>query len=157
MGNAPGYQFCALNANYQQPVLEVIQKQRSPLSKGQHAEDLMQRLFRLQDLKGDNLLEEQELIELNEKIAILHYGSDIDTQALSRKYQCLFREKLSVDGTPVGYNVFRTYMFGVLDELDPDVDAQEMILEQFVVEAQHAHDCFSESGYGSEPLFAVVA
>lgn len=39
---------------------------------------LIAELFSLQDLNSDGFLDEEELVKLNEKIAMLHYGRDID-------------------------------------------------------------------------------
>lgn len=47
--------------------------------------------FNLQDLNSNGLLEESELIELNEIIAVLHYGADVDRGLLQKKYRNLFR------------------------------------------------------------------
>lgn len=47
--------------------------------------------FNLQDLNSNGLLEESELIELNQIIAVLHYGADVDRGLLQKKYRNLFR------------------------------------------------------------------
>merc|ERR1712232_1182271 len=78
--------------------------------------ELLDRLFRLQDLKGDNLLEEEELAKLNEKIAIMRYGKDIDRDAVKTKYRELFREKLDAHGRPVDFSTLRSYMIRALHE-----------------------------------------
>lgn len=98
-------------------------------------EELTLELFRVHDLNGNGLLEEQELVALNEKIAYLHHGDGTDLQEVAAKYRELFRSKLDPDGRPVPYAVFRAYAREVLDGLDPDPDAQELILEHFVEEA----------------------
>jgi len=103
---------------------------------------LVAELFCLQDLNSDGVLGEDELVKLNEKIAMLHYGTDIDRVAVRTKYRSLFREQLDANGRPVPLAVFRRYVFKVLKELDPDLEAQEMILEQFIAEAQSARDIF---------------
>lgn len=103
-----------------------------------HMEDFMQELFGLHDLDGNGLLEEHELIALNEQIALLHYGHKADIQQVRTKYQDLFRSQLDADGRPVRYSVFKKYAFEVLNALDADPFAQEMILEQFINEAQSA-------------------
>lgn len=99
-------------------------------------EALMEELFHLHDLNGDGVLDETELVKLNQKIAMLHYGGDTDLKAVTQKYKNLFRSKLDPNGQPVPYIKFRSYAQEVLDGLDGDPEAQEMILEQFVAEAQ---------------------
>jgi len=99
-------------------------------------EELTRELFRLHDLNNDGVLEEIELIKLNQKIAMLHHGLDTDTSEVRSKYRSLFRDKLDPNGDPVPYETFRAYAREVLQGLDPDPEAQEMILEQFVAEAQ---------------------
>jgi len=102
----------------------------------------MTELFCLQDLNGNGLLEEEELIKLNEKIAMLHYGRDTDRQIVKDKYRDVFRNGLSADGEAVSYDTFRTYMSDVLDKTDSDKPSQEMILEQFVAEARDGREAF---------------
>jgi len=116
---------------------------RSPeIGPAQRLEELMTELFCLQDLNGNGVLEEAELIKLNEKIAMLHYGKDTDRQVVKDKYRDLFRNELSVDGEAVSYDTFRTYMYHVLDKIDTDKPSQEMILEQFVAEATEGRAAF---------------
>jgi len=106
-------------------------------------ESLTKKLFALQDLNGNGLLEELEVIKLNQKIAMLHYGADADVSDVKKKYEFHFRDKLNPDGDPVPYSTFRNYMQGVLDSLDNDPSAQELILEQFIAEAQAGRQAFS--------------
>ena len=47
--------------------------------------------FKLQDLNSNGWLEELELIELNEIIAVLHHGDDVDREVLQAKYRQLYR------------------------------------------------------------------
>ncbi|CAE8593788.1 unnamed protein product [Polarella glacialis] len=101
-----------------------------------HIESLIRELFSLHDLNGDGLLQESELVKLNEKIAILHHGPQVDAGAVRSRYVHLFRTKLDPSGRPVAYAKFREYVHEVLNGLDKDIEAQEMILEQFVAEAQ---------------------
>lgn len=101
----------------------------------QNIENLTRELFRIHDLNGNGLLEESELIDLNEKIAMLHHGSDMNTAEVRRKYQDLFRTKMDPHGCPVAFSKFQDYAQELLDGLDADPEAQEMILEQFVAEA----------------------
>eukprot|EP00930_Biecheleria_cincta_P064470 TRINITY_DN50049_c0_g1_i1.p1 TRINITY_DN50049_c0_g1~~TRINITY_DN50049_c0_g1_i1.p1 ORF type:complete len:308 (-),score=52.97 TRINITY_DN50049_c0_g1_i1:108-905(-) len=104
-------------------------------------EDLTRELFKAHDLNDDGMLQEMELVKLNEQIAILHHGKSQDEIAAVREtYHKLFRTKLDPDGRPVPYEVFRKYARGVLEELDSDPEAQEMILEQFVAEAKAGRD-----------------
>jgi len=99
-------------------------------------EVLMEELFKLHDLNQNGLLEELELIKLNEKISMLHYGVDADRSAVKAKFQKLFRTELDPNGHSVPFAVFRDYTLRVLEELDSNVDAQVMILEQLVAEAR---------------------
>jgi len=109
----------------------------------QGIEMLLADLFRLQDLNGNGVLEEEELIKLNEKIAVLHYGKGTDKGIVREKFTKIFRERLDPQGRPVPYSTFRTYMLQVLGEIDPELSAQEMILEQFVAEAESARSAFT--------------
>jgi hypothetical protein len=102
----------------------------------QRIEKLMRELFVLHDLNGDGLLQMHELVKLNEKIAILHSGLAVDEEELRARYENLFRTKLDPEGKPVLYGKFREYLVEVLDAQDKDLEAQEMIMEQFVAEAQ---------------------
>mmetsp|Transcript_2796 Transcript_2796/g.7515 ORF Transcript_2796/g.7515 Transcript_2796/m.7515 type:complete len:195 (-) Transcript_2796:133-717(-) len=112
-------------------------------------EAMIQELFSLQDLNSDGVLEEAELVKLNEKIAMVHYGKDIDRPGLRRKYRKLFRERLSPSGEPVPYKTFRRYMREVLGALDNDLAAHEMILEQFIIEAKSARALFHCESFAS--------
>lgn len=113
----------------------------------QRLEELTSELFQLHDLNGNGLLEEAELIRLNEQIAILHHGNDCDTMEVRSKYQELFRTKLDPNGHAVPYAIFRSYAYEVLDALDTDSEAQEMILEQFVAEARSGRQAIGLSGF----------
>jgi len=112
-------------------------------------EERMRRLFHLQNLKGTGMLEEQELVRLNEKIAMLHYGKTTDKQVVRDKYKHIFRSKLDPDGKPVPYDRFRIYMLEVIEELDPDPLSQEMILGQLIQEAQIARQAFYQASFQS--------
>jgi len=103
---------------------------------------LIGELFCLQDLNSDGVLDENELVVLNENIAMLHYGQDVDKAAVKKKYKTLFRKELDADGHPVPVAIFRRYVQQVLHDLDPDPAAQEMILEQFIIEARTAREIF---------------
>jgi len=100
-----------------------------------HLEDLISQLFRLHDLDSDGYLEESELVSLNQAIAYLHYGSSADLDAIERRFSHLFRTKLNAEGLPVPYAIFNGYILQVLADLDKNLDAQEMIMEQWVAEA----------------------
>jgi hypothetical protein len=116
---------------------------------------LLKELFRLHDLNRDGLLEELELIQLNKKIAMLHHGEDVDKKEVAERFHTLFRSKLDPLGRPVSFPVFRDYMKGVLREIDRNPIAQNMILEQFIAEADSAQKLFrSLSMYSAsdEPL-----
>merc|ERR1719476_354424 len=41
-------------------------------------EDLVFQLFHVHDLNGDGLLGEDELVSMNQRIAVLHYGNEVD-------------------------------------------------------------------------------
>jgi len=138
-----------------QPMLDD-HAQASNNTRLQKIEELMQELFRLQDLKADGLLEEAELIKLNEKIAMLHYGKDVDKNAVRAKFRTLFRSKLDASGRPVAYPKFREYMVQVLNDVDKDPRAQEMILEQFIAEAESARDAFRFQSFASASDFAFM-
>eukprot|EP00927_Polykrikos_kofoidii_P029321 TRINITY_DN25367_c0_g1_i1.p1 TRINITY_DN25367_c0_g1~~TRINITY_DN25367_c0_g1_i1.p1 ORF type:complete len:595 (+),score=133.06 TRINITY_DN25367_c0_g1_i1:128-1912(+) len=112
-------------------------------------EALLKELFRLHDLNANGVLEEDELVKLNEKIAMLHYGKDTDKTVVKDKFKKLFREKLDPNGKPVPYEVFRVYMSEVLEQLDSDPSSQEMILEQFIAEAMSARNAFQFSSFAS--------
>lgn len=121
----------------------------------QHLEELFVELFHLHDLNGNGVLEEIELIKINEKIAFLHYGKDIDTSEVWAKYKAVFRAKLDPNGEPVPYEKFRAYAREVLDGLDKDPEAQEMILEQFVAEAHSGREAFDVCTMETDPNLSV--
>lgn len=104
--------------------------------------ELLDELFRLHDLDGDGVLQEAELIRLNEQIAVMHHGEDVDLGSVRAKYRELFRSSLNADGQPVSCDTFCEYTRKVLDGLDADPVAQEMILEQWSVEAQTCRELF---------------
>eukprot|EP00931_Biecheleriopsis_adriatica_P087074 TRINITY_DN61598_c0_g1_i1.p1 TRINITY_DN61598_c0_g1~~TRINITY_DN61598_c0_g1_i1.p1 ORF type:complete len:227 (-),score=46.65 TRINITY_DN61598_c0_g1_i1:86-766(-) len=110
---------------------------------------LLRELFRLHDLNGNGYLEVEELVQLNSKVAMLHHGKDVDLLAVKDRYRSLFRERLDPDGRPVPYSVFRGYVLQVLDSMDPDPLAQEMILEQFAAEARSARAVFHCPSFSS--------
>merc|ERR1719401_1218303 len=97
----------------------------------QDLNDMIEKLFNLQDLNENGVLEESELIQLNKKVAMLHYGKDVDKEEVRAKYQELFRSKLDPSGQPVPVEKFRQYILDVLRAVDPDPNAQQMIVEQW--------------------------
>mmetsp|Transcript_2951 Transcript_2951/g.7518 ORF Transcript_2951/g.7518 Transcript_2951/m.7518 type:complete len:375 (-) Transcript_2951:27-1151(-) len=101
-------------------------------------EENMRKLFNLHDLQGCGTVSSEDLVQLNKRIASLHYGPGIDQEALRKKYEALFYQHLDPSGRPIPYSVFRDYMGFVLHEHDDDIIAQTMILEQFIVEAESA-------------------
>jgi len=103
---------------------------------GKQLEHLIQELFRAHDLNSDGLLDEQELIRLNQAVAEVHDSRD--TENIQKKYSVLFREKLDPEGRPVPYATFRNYILEMLDAIDSNELAQEMIVEQFLCEARLA-------------------
>ncbi|CAE8629106.1 unnamed protein product, partial [Polarella glacialis] len=114
-------------------------------------ESLLAELFRLQDLKADGVLDQEELIKVNEKISLLHYGKEgTDKVAIREKFRGIFREQLDPHGRPVPYAAFRDYMSQVLMDIDPSPDAQVMMLEQFIAEAESARAAFRFTSLNSE-------
>eukprot|EP00933_Yihiella_yeosuensis_P040640 TRINITY_DN34981_c0_g1_i1.p1 TRINITY_DN34981_c0_g1~~TRINITY_DN34981_c0_g1_i1.p1 ORF type:complete len:333 (-),score=60.51 TRINITY_DN34981_c0_g1_i1:90-1088(-) len=106
-------------------------------------EELTKDLFDAHDLNDDGMLDESELVRLNTKIAVLHHGKEgSEVDQVQETYKSLFRTKLDPDGKPVPYSVFRTYARELVNELDKDPEAQEMILEQFVAEARSGREAF---------------
>jgi len=119
---------------------------RPEFLRGDFLEGLLLKLFCLHDLNCNGLLEELELVWLNEKIAVLHHGHDIDLAKIKAKYSGLFRSKLDRNGYAVPYTTFRDYTLTCLDLLDPHEQAQEMIMEQFVAEADMVRHVFGLPG-----------
>jgi len=113
-----------------------------PPGPSERVEALIGELFCLKDLNSDGDLDVSELVILNRKIAVLHYGQDVDIATVKHKYENIFREHLDADGRPVPMAIVRRYVLQVLHELDPDQPAQEMILEQFIIEARIAREVF---------------
>jgi len=119
---------------------------------GSRVQTLLHELFSLQDLNSDGLLDEEELVALNERIAVLHYGKDIDREDIRDRFVALFRERLDPDGLPVPFETFCEYMSQALEGIDRDSIAQEMIVEQFVAEAALARSFCEEA----KPAHATV-
>lgn len=118
------------------------QQQVAQFSDREQLEEMLQELFRLHDLNGNGVLEEDELVQLNSKVAMLHHGKEADLVATKEKFRKLFREKLDPRGRPVSFFTFYQYVKQVLDGSDRSLPAQEMILEQFVAEARSARAVF---------------
>lgn len=113
-------------------------------------EELIRELFAAHDLNDDGLLQESELVTLNERIAVLHHGKHgAEVQTIKETYRNLFRTKLDPHGRPVAFDVFQKYARELVNELDNDPEAQEMILEQFVAEAK--------SGRQAMDLISVIS
>lgn len=112
-------------------------------------EHLIGELFRAHDLNGNGLLEEEELVQLNLKVAMLHYGKDVNKEEVRLKYKTIFREKLDEGGGAVEFVVFRRYVLSALDQMEPDPVAQEMIVEQFLQEAKCARATFHCPSFAS--------
>jgi len=107
-------------------------------------DELIQRLFDLQDLSSDGFLGEDELVQLNKKVIMLHKGRDVNKEEIRARYQELFRTRLSASGEPVPLSTFRKYILELLDSLDNDKTAQLFILEQWIVEADLGRRCFQD-------------
>lgn len=117
----------------------------------ERVEELLQKLFDLHDLKANGVLEEEELIKMNEKVSLLHYGKEkTDKNAIREKFRGVFREQLDPQGRPVPFSVFRNYMQGLLLGVDSDPDAQVMMVEQFIAEAETARQAFRIPSLASE-------
>jgi len=112
-------------------------------------EPMMKELFELQDLNKNGVLEEDELIKLNEKIAMLHHGKDTDRGAVKKHWKDLFRSKLDPNGDPVPFPTFRRYMFELLEGMDKDRIAQELILEQYIAQAKSGRVAFHCDSFAS--------
>merc|ERR1719329_574608 len=124
-------------------------------------EENIQMLFRRHDLKGNGVLEEMELIKLNQKIAMLHYGvesKEADADAVAEKYSKLFRENIASDsrGEPIVYPIFREYILKQLDNVDPDPRAQVMIVDQWIAEAESGREAFKYTSMQSESDFPFI-
>eukprot|EP00913_Durusdinium_trenchii_P025138 g23597.t1 len=107
-----------------------------------------------EDLNKNDLLEEAELIKLNQKIAMLHYGKgskDADHEKVEEKYRNHFREHLDAEGKPVAFARFKEYMVKMLNSIDPDPRAQEMMLEQWIAEAESGRAAFFCNSMSSQP------
>lgn len=120
---------------------EITVGQRAPVSGTleQRNEAMIRELFDVQDLNGNGLIEEAELVRLNERISWLHHGR-VDRNAVREKFTHVFRTKLDPQGRPVPFGPFRSFIREVLRELDPDPKGQEMILEQFIAEARSGRE-----------------
>jgi len=132
-------------------------KAKGPLPPGvartKDLEVAVQELFEKQDLNGDGVLDEAELIKLNQKIAMLHFGKDSSEarkDVIEDKYMKLFREKLDSRGESVVYPLFREYILERLDAIDPDPRAQIMIVEQWIAEAESGREVFRFPSFSSE-------
>eukprot|EP00931_Biecheleriopsis_adriatica_P061489 TRINITY_DN36971_c0_g1_i1.p1 TRINITY_DN36971_c0_g1~~TRINITY_DN36971_c0_g1_i1.p1 ORF type:complete len:737 (-),score=135.45 TRINITY_DN36971_c0_g1_i1:28-2214(-) len=125
----------------------------------EHIDGLMKELFRLQDLNKNGLLEEEELVKLNQKIAMLHYGrdsKDADRQKVETKYRNHFREHLDPEGKPVDYEKFKDYMGRILNGIDPDPRVHEMTLEQWIAEAESGRAAFFCASMSSQSDFEFL-
>eukprot|EP00419_Tripos_fusus_P027565 CAMPEP_0172708646 /NCGR_PEP_ID=MMETSP1074-20121228/51709_1 /TAXON_ID=2916 /ORGANISM="Ceratium fusus, Strain PA161109" /LENGTH=275 /DNA_ID=CAMNT_0013531667 /DNA_START=61 /DNA_END=888 /DNA_ORIENTATION=+ len=135
-----------------QPALQDDTSTNSAPYRDHELENLLHQLFVLHDLRKNDLLEERELVLLNRKIAIAHYGEDINKEELTMKYQELFRTRLaeSDEQRAVPYARFRCYMLDVLNKLDSDRDSQRNIVEQFIAEASLGRALFHDPGLRSD-------
>eukprot|EP00931_Biecheleriopsis_adriatica_P031017 TRINITY_DN18227_c0_g2_i2.p1 TRINITY_DN18227_c0_g2~~TRINITY_DN18227_c0_g2_i2.p1 ORF type:complete len:273 (+),score=59.32 TRINITY_DN18227_c0_g2_i2:53-871(+) len=127
---------------------------------GPHMEALLEELFNAHDLNKNGVLEELELVQLNKKIALLHHGKEVDLEEVKEKYQALFRNGLSPYGQPVGFATFRKYVLKVLEDADPDLDSQEMMLEQWLSEARSARLMFhmpSVTSQADVPFLSTIS
>ncbi|CAE7638187.1 unnamed protein product [Symbiodinium pilosum] len=110
-------------------------------SHGYDIDRLARELFLLHDLDGDGLLGEDELVQINLTIAVLHHGDNADLVHVEDSYRAMFREQFSPEGhDAIRFGCFRGYLLDLLRNIDPDVKAQKMILEQFITEAAVARE-----------------
>lgn len=143
-------------SRHQEAIKEHIKKAGllpTSVARDQRLEQGLQELFRMQDLNGNGVLEEMELIKLNEKIAMLHYGKDskeAQKDVIREKYTKLFREKLDARGEAVVYPLFREYILERLDAVDPDPRAQDMIVDQWIAEADSGRQAFACRSFSRE-------
>lgn len=100
------------------------------------------RLFDIHDFNGNGLLDLDELIAINVIIARLRYGNKTDTFAVETRYRNMYWRSLSPSGRPVDRTGFITYTLGVLADMDEDFNAQELIMEQFIAEAEAARNIY---------------
>jgi len=120
-------------------------------------EELMKKLFEVQDVDQNGTLEERELVQLNKKIALAHYGEGADLVAVQKRFQELYRTKLATEGQPGFYRAFRRYVLEVLEELDPDVRAQRPILEQLIAEATMGRELILDPRFRTASDESLVA
>jgi len=132
-------------------------KTKGPLppsvARGKELEDALQELFDKQDLNGNGVLEELELVKLNQKIAMLHFGKDSKEarkDVIEDKFVKLFREKLDIRGEAIVYPLFREHILERLDSVDPDPRAQIMIVDQWIAEAESGRQAFRYPSFASE-------
>eukprot|EP00445_Apocalathium_hangoei_P004352 CAMPEP_0203866152 /NCGR_PEP_ID=MMETSP0359-20131031/15779_1 /ASSEMBLY_ACC=CAM_ASM_000338 /TAXON_ID=268821 /ORGANISM="Scrippsiella Hangoei, Strain SHTV-5" /LENGTH=191 /DNA_ID=CAMNT_0050784191 /DNA_START=30 /DNA_END=605 /DNA_ORIENTATION=- len=107
-------------------------------------ERLIEQLFRLHDLNSDGALAESELVVLNQAVAFLHHGASVDFDEVATRFSELFR-KLSPEGHPLTFATFREHVHQVLIGIDSNPMGQEMMIEQFVAEAESARVVCEES------------
>jgi len=108
----------------------------SSVARDPMVDSMVDELFALQDLNGDGLLEEWELIKMNQVISFLHYGSLVNPIEVQERYSRLFRKHLNANGEPAGCATFRRYLSTALQEREDDNPSQVAIVEQLIAEAQ---------------------
>jgi len=119
----------------------------SALARDPLVDSMVDELFALQDLNGDGLLEEWELIKMNQVISLLHYGSLVNPIEVQERYSRLFRKHLNANGEPAGCATFRRYLSTALQEREDDKPSQVAIVEQLIAEAQLAR-AWLQRGFG---------
>jgi len=137
--------------------------------RAQRLEALVRQLFNLQDLNNDGVIEEADLASLGDRIGRIRQGKGFNSAAIRTTGRALLhRERLDAFGRPVPYPIFRKCVLRILQELDSDEQAQELILEQFVSEANVArgrgvgafrYKCnnnFSNRGVAQAPYLPVA-
>lgn len=156
----PGLPRCGQRCGASRRALSPnVSVQTSPSERyhGHRVEAKLKALFKLQDLNGNGLLEQHELVQLNSKIAMLHFGKDTRLSPVKRKYKDLFEAELDAEGQPVPFNTFRDYILRVLDDIDKDPVAQEMILDQWSIEARSAREMFRVPSFASSSDHTVMS
>jgi hypothetical protein len=96
---------------------------------------MLEELFRLLDVNATGALEEDELARLRAKVSVLRRGAG---EAVCTAMRAAEEWGIPVGGQAMSYNAFREYVLHILDIVEPDVSAQEMILQQFVRSSRQA-------------------
>jgi hypothetical protein len=115
-------------------------------------ESMLGELFRLLDANASGELEEEELARLRGKVSVLRRGAG---EAVCTALRAAEEWGIPSNGEALTYTAFKEYVLHVLEVVEPDVSAQEMLLQQFVRSSRQsrAPAPISHSAYG--PLSTV--